>query len=364
MVRLLMAPSSRLWSAFVESSPDAGVFHHPAWIQLLADCYGYRSFILAVCDDTGQLRAGLPVMEIHSPLKGRRWVALPFTDHCAPLSTDTESLYELLAFLADLQEEGSAPRLELRSALPSDIEARCEVRHVLHLLRLSRDVPAVLRTFKRTLVQNRIRKAEREGINVRWASSRRDLETFYILHWQTRWRLGVPLQPKRYFDMLWQRMIEPGLGFILLAYKDAVPVAGGVFLAYKTTLMYKYGASDSAYWPLSPNHLLFWTAIRWGCEHGYTVFDWGKTEIDNEGLRNFKCAWGTQEIPLAYSTLPAPTSRLRLPIPIARRMVPLSFTGGFRAMTAHVAGLIAYIIRHSPPSVCRTSGELFYRYFA
>jgi CelD/BcsL family acetyltransferase involved in cellulose biosynthesis len=342
MSSLLVMPSNELWGAFVESSPHANIFHHPTWIHLLADCYGYRPFVLAVCDDTGQIRAGLPIMEVNSPLTGRHWVALPFTDHCAPLSADAESLHELFASLADLQMKRAAPQLELRSAIPPDIQASTDAIHLLHLLSLSSDAQAVLRTFKRTLVQNRIRKAERDGVKVCWAKSRCDLETFYVLHWQTRQRVGRPVQPKRYFELLWQRLIEPGLGFILLAYKDGVPIAGGVFLAYKTTIMYKYGASDSAYWGLSPNHLLFWTAIRWGCEHGYTLFDWGRTEVTHTGLRDFKNTWGTQEIPLPYSILSATRPR---------------------PMTGRLTNLVERVIRNAPPSVCRLTGELLYRYF-
>ena len=38
----------------------------------------------------------------------------------------------------------------------------------------------------------------------------------------------------------------------------------------KQTITYKYGASDSAFLDLRPNHILLWTAIRWAAENGYT----------------------------------------------------------------------------------------------
>jgi len=86
--KLLMVPSDERWVAFVNSIPNANIFHHPAWIGLMAECYGYRPFVVALCDEKGEITAGLPLMEVNSWLTGRRWVSLPFTDHCHPLSSD------------------------------------------------------------------------------------------------------------------------------------------------------------------------------------------------------------------------------------------------------------------------------------
>ena len=83
-----MDPSDERWKAYVDSIPYANIFHHPAWIGLIAECYGYRPFVVAICDERGALTAGLPLMEIKSAFFGRRWVSLPFSDHCIPLSQD------------------------------------------------------------------------------------------------------------------------------------------------------------------------------------------------------------------------------------------------------------------------------------
>lgn len=341
--QLLTVPSDERWAAFVHSMPDANIFHHPAWIGLMAECYGYRPFVVAVCDENGEIQAGLPLMEVHSPLTGRRWVSLPFTDHCAPLSHDDVPPQGLFEYLSALQIEHGVPRVELRSAVPYDGLGYRDNSQVLHLLRLSTDAQKVFNTFHRSQVKRSIAKAEREGVTVRRAEDGCDLDIFYDLHLKTRHRLGVPIQPKRYFELLWRHIVDAGLGFILLAYKDSRPVAGGVFLTYKNALIYKYGASDRDYRRFRANHLLFWTSIRWGCEHGYKLFDWGKTSIDNTGLRNFKNGWGTQESVLTYSVLSAtPPNHI----------------------TDRLSGIMETFICHMPKWVCRATGELLYRHFA
>jgi hypothetical protein len=344
VTKLMLDVSDERWAAFVHAMPDATIFHHPAWINLLAECYGYRPFVVALCNERGEITAALPMIEINSSLTGRRWVCLPFTDHCNPLRRGDTPLGELFAYLRELQITRGVPHVEIRSAIPYDDGPLYEDHsQVVHTLKLSADAQATYRNFHRTKVKQCIAKAEREGVRVRWADSRRDLYAFYDLHLGTRHRLGVPIQPRRYFELLWERIIDTGLGFILLAYKDSVPVAGVVLLAYNSVLMEKHGASDRDYWNMRPNHLLLWTSIRWGCEHGYSVFDFGKTQIENAGLRSFKNGWGTEESILTYSVLAdAPPGHA----------------------TDRLSGLTRTVIRRAPRWVCRMTGELLYGHFA
>ena len=41
----------------------------------------------------------------------------------------------------------------------------------------------------------------------------------------------------------------------------------------------------------------------WGCENDYSTFDFGRTESGNEGLREFKRGWGTDETTLSYAVI-------------------------------------------------------------
>jgi len=330
------------WFSFVESCPNAIAFHHPVWAQMLGKCYGYRSFALALKDANEHIVAGMPVMEVRGLLGGRRWISLPFTDCCPPLLKDGTELRILTDAL--IQQSGKGiETLEVRSALSAQPRVHFNSAAMLHTLELSLDPEAVFRKFKRTQVQQCIVKAERNSVIVRRGESLTDMELFYNMQLHTRRRLGTPVQPRRFFKLLWQRLIEPGLGFLLLAYKDRTPVAGVVFLAWNGTVIYKYSASDPAYWRLRPNNLVLWNAIKWGCENGYHTFDFGRTDLDDEGLRNFKNGWGTREEPLVYSVIadypPKPTNG-RL----------------FRWMSA--------VIRRSPPVVCRLLGEFLYKYAA
>jgi CelD/BcsL family acetyltransferase involved in cellulose biosynthesis len=309
---------------------------------MLADCYGFDCFGLVLTEDD-RVRAGLPVVETRRPFSRPRWVSLPFTDYCPPLAADPRALDALASALVQLRHEAGLKSVELRSPLGPAPGIYAQSQAVLHTLPLASDPARVFARFKRTQVQQSIVKAERSGLLARRGQSRADLDRFYALHVDTRRRLGTPVQPRRFFDLLWERVLRADLGHVLLAYKDSVPVAGAVFLTWNRTVTYKYSASDPAHWQLRPNNLLLWTAIRSACEQGYGIFDFGRTDLSTPGLRAFKRGWGTTEEPLVYSA-------------ISDR--PPSTASGRAARWRE------RLIQLSPPWACRILGELFYRYAA
>ena len=106
--------SDHNWLAIASSNPNSNIFHNPAWSKLLADCYGYRSFMIAIADSNGEYLAGIPMMEVKSHLTGHRWISLPFSDHCEPLYCDEIYLRQLTDTLILFLEDRSVPRIELR----------------------------------------------------------------------------------------------------------------------------------------------------------------------------------------------------------------------------------------------------------
>lgn len=330
------------WSDFAASRPEASLFHNPAWAQLLAECYGFDPFAL-VLEEEGEIRAGLPMLEIRGHLGGRRWVSLPFTDNCPPLASDPGVLPRLPRALDEARAAAGAEDVVIHAELRGP-GAGTWVSAVTHSLDLQPDSDAVFATFHRSQVQRSVRKAEREGVELRRAEHESELtEDFYRLHLETRRRQGTPIQPYRFFGLLWKRVLEPGLGFLTLARVGDVPVAGAVFLVWNETVIYKYGASDPRYLGVRPNHLLFWDAIRWSCEQGYKRFDFGRSDVGHSSLRDFKSRWGTEERPLRYTSL----------------------SGGARDLTEGLAArALGEVIRRSPPWVCERLGAALYRYVA
>lgn len=337
----ILQPDDVHWRDFVEQNDESTVFHHPAWIQLISECYHHKPFILSVVDAHGRIHAGVPMVEVNSLLSGHRWVSLPFTDHCSPLYDDPQWLVYLIDFFLESVIDGSLPKIELRWDYPIMPDSYKSSQYILTCLELCKQSDVIAKRIE-PKYRRAPRVAQERGANWQLGSSLNDLNTFYCLHTMTRQRLGVPVQPKRFFNLLWKNIIEPGMGFFLHVYKDNICLSSAVFLHWKHTLIYKYSATSDLERKIRPNDLMMWTAIKWGCEHGYTKLDMGRTDKDQEGLRHFKRRWAAEEKPLIYTifsnTLP----------PVAN---------------GNMGVILKTVICHSPTWVCRMTGELFYGHF-
>jgi CelD/BcsL family acetyltransferase involved in cellulose biosynthesis len=327
------------WLFFVSASQEATPFHHPAWSQVLTATYGFPSFAIALLK-SDEVMAGAPFLAVRGLRRRLRWISLPFTDSCSPLAI-THGAKQ--AFLDSLGRPAlGVPQIELRSSVEA-VGWRTRADAVFHDLDLVPDPDDLKSRFSKTQVVRNIARAEREGVVVRRAESMGDLDTFFGLHLATRRRQGVPVQPRVFFAEIWTRLIENGLGSILLAELDGQAVAGGLFLSWNGTTIYKFGASQPEAWPSRPNHALFWSAICESCARGDRRFDFGRTELANHGLRAFKAAWGAIERPLVYSVLSS---------------------GAAQGSEGIARRALASVIRASPAWLCRRLGEALYRYAA
>ncbi|MDL1893584.1 GNAT family N-acetyltransferase, partial [Sphingobacteriales bacterium CHB3] len=222
--------------SLVHRHPDARMFHHPAWMRLIRDTYGYPMFAVCLTHD-GEIAAGIPMADVHSSFTGKRWISLPCSDSCPPLLPENDpcALPRLIKFLK--QRSGSnTHRIEIHANVDTPEKVFRKGEFVQHILPMNSPADELFNRFEKRTTQRSIRIAEKSGIVVKECKTFNDFESFYALHWKTRRRLGVPVQPKSLFVGLWNQLLQPGLGYCLVAYKNDTPVAGGVFLKFNNTI--------------------------------------------------------------------------------------------------------------------------------
>src|SRR5579884_4168429 len=215
------------WERLAATHPAGTAFHTPAWARVLVETYGYEPHYRALEGMDGELVAGLPSMLVRSFITGRRFVSLPFCDVCPPLiNSDEEAIALLGLMVSDLSETGSR-RIEVRgwseTAAPPASLIRSDA-YVRHVVDLSSGPEAVFKGFNENMRRS-IRKAEREKVRVRIGEDRADLATFVDLNLKLRRRHGMLPQPARFFAAVWKHFVEAGSGYLLLAERDAVPLA-------------------------------------------------------------------------------------------------------------------------------------------
>jgi len=284
------------WDRLVGSHPDACFFHSAAWAKVLCKTYAHEPVYLR-CSHQGVLAALIPMMEIRSALTGCRGVCLPFSDFCSPLFFIEDGHRLVMDQLPKVAQARKWKYFEIRGGPAPEAAARPAAVYYGHTLDLRGGEEKLLAKFASS-VRRAIRKAVRSGLNVQ--ASLEGMSDFYRLHVQTRRRHGLPPQPVSFFKNIHQEIIKPGAGFIVVARFESRPVAAAVFFHFGKKAVYKFGASDDLFQEFRGNDLVMWEGISSLARHGCETLHFGRTSMENDGLRRFKQAWGTVEDRMEY----------------------------------------------------------------
>jgi len=286
------------WDSQLASLPGSSFFQGTAWARVLHDTYGHCPFYFCRLADQ-ELVELLPIMEVASPLTGRRGVSLPFTDLCPPpgrhasggralselsLAEGLERRWRYLEFRGNYDNRsGVTPSLLFRG----------------HVIDLEPGPDALFNGFESSMRRG-IRKSVQAGLRVEFSNTFDSIRDFYALHCATRRRHGVPPQPFRFFENIARHVLARGHGLVLTAWLDRRPVAAAVFFHYGSEIIYKFGASDFAFQQLRPNNCVMWEAIKRYASIGFRRMHLGRTSLANEGLRKFKLGLGATEQTIEY----------------------------------------------------------------
>src|SRR6202046_2543715 len=247
------------WEALVNSHPQASVFHSTNWLRALKTAYGYDPVVATTSSPEAPLTNGIVFCRVKSWLTGRRFVSLPFSDHCEPLLQQGVDLQVFLQKLKQESEDGKLRYIEIRPEEPLGMAIpalHATAEYTLHRLDLRADLSTLFRGFHKDSIQRKIKRAKREGLTCQAGTSESIFGAFYHLLTITRRRHGVPPQHKSWFRNLID-CFGPALQ-IYVAFKGPRPVAGMLTLQHKNTLVYKYGGSDTRFNNLGSIHSLYW----------------------------------------------------------------------------------------------------------
>lgn len=289
------------WSALVAQHPDASVFHTTAWLHSLQRTYGYRPVVFTMAGPDTPLDNSILFCEVRSWLTGSRLVSLPFSDHCEPLLTSVSAAEAIVDHLDGIRRDGHWKYIEIRPrtnrlASARGLDASDHFWH--HVLDLSPPEETLFAACHKNAVRQQIGRARREGLQADEGVSRQHLQTFYQLLLLTRQRHHLPPQPLQWFRNLADAFRESMS--IRVAKYNGQPIAAIVTLRHGNVMFYKYAASDARYHSLGGMQFLLWKAIQDARSTGCAAFDFGRSELDNEGLALFKDRWGATRSDVTY----------------------------------------------------------------
>jgi hypothetical protein len=286
------------WDHYLTGTDPSLFFCTSVWARILVGAYHYEPAYFALIDGN-TFETLLPVMQIDSVLTGKRGVSLPFTDCCTPIARTDNQLRELVRTTLDHAIQQGWQSVEFRSARPLPVDNVPTKRFLRHTLSLERSFEDLKRVIRPSGLRN-AKRAVDAGIHVSCACTVPAMRDFYKLMCMTRKRHGLPPQPWYFFEAVCRKALQTNYGNLFMGYHAGKPVAGAVFLHFRKSVLYKFGASDDRFHHLRANNHVMWTAIQHYFQSGRAMIDFGRTEFGHRGLRQYKRGWGAQEMPLYY----------------------------------------------------------------
>ncbi len=286
------------WDEALPFFNDASIFHTSNWARVLSETYRYKPLYFTSTEN-GKMIALLPAIEIASRITGKRGVSLPFTDACEVMGKSAKAIDQIFERLRHYGKKEGWRYFELRGGKGIFAQKKSHSSYYTHHLQLGSDEQSLFSGFRGSNKRN-IKKAIKQGVQVRIDRSLDAMKRFYGLNCITRKHHGLPPQPFRFFKKIHEHILSQDRGFVALAAHQDKVIAGAVYFHLRDQAIYKYGASDRHYQNLRANNLVMWEAIKYFSEKGCKTFDFGRTEPENEGLLQFKRGWGTTEEVLNY----------------------------------------------------------------
>jgi len=297
------------WQELTARHPRASVFHSSFWLRALKLSYGYEPVAYTLSPPNSELANAIVLAKIESWVTGRRLVSLPFSDHCELLVDSCLDSSEILSQVRWDAKKCGADFVELRpisvdETIDPQLGFGTSESFILHRLDLRPSADELFQNFHKDCVQRKIRRSEKEQLRYEEGRSEKLLQQFFELLLKTRRKHQLPPQP-----IAWFRNLASLLGdrlHIRLAVKGDIAVAAILTIAWRDTLVYKYGCSDPAFSNLGGTPMLFWKAIQAAKAANQNCFDLGRSDLDNEGLLAFKDHWAATRTELSYWRDPAP----------------------------------------------------------
>ena len=291
----------QVWDNFILNSGNSSFFHLIGWKDIIEQTFGHKShYITALYEN--QVKGVLPLFELKNRLFGHALVSIPFVVYGGVCATDKNTESMLLESASTLGRLTGADYVELRNefeSLPVKSDRQNWLTKNLYTTFQREIYPDVESNFNAIPGKQRrmIKQGSKAGL-ISKIGGREYLNDFYRVYAINKKNLGTPVFPIKYFENIMKIFPQT---FILSVWKDNIMVAAVMTFTFKDRLMPYFSGALKEYFRYAANDFMYWELMRYGCEKGYKVFDFGRSK-KGTGSYDFKRHWGFEpkDLPYAY----------------------------------------------------------------
>lgn len=295
-IRLYTPSDQTAWDDFVLNHPQGTFFHLIGWKNVIEKTFGHKSYYL-LAQDGPKIVGILPLFVVKSFLFGKSLTSVAFGAYGGVLAQNGQSAQSLLEEAIKITQKENLDYLELRNLFRR--EPNWPVKDLYYTFRgeifpnLEDNLKAIPRKSRRMVRVGRDKyklKSEIAKGNL--------LNEFYEIYAHSLHNLGTPVFPRALFKNFLQEF-NNDCKILLVRNPEGKAIAGVMSFFYKDEVLPYYGGSLPEGKKMAANDFMYWELMKYGCEHGYKIFDFGRSKRGT-GSFDFKKHWGFEPRPLYY----------------------------------------------------------------
>lgn len=282
------------WQSFVDSQPQANVYHDARWCALIKSNFGHNPQYITCKKPNGELCGVFPTVHLSSKLFGTFLVSMPYFNYGGPLSGYPLVAEKMMEYATQVGLNLGCTHLESRETCKRE-PWLCKQHKVTMILPLPESDEELDKQLG-TKVRAQVKRAAREELEYSIGGIEL-LSEFYRVFSRNMRDLGTPVYSKQFFSSILESFSEEAS--LAIVKHQGKPVAVGFLLAYKDKLEIPWASSLRSANPLGANMFMYRQILRTAIEQKYEFFDFGRSSIGANTYK-FKKQWGAKEHPLYW----------------------------------------------------------------
>lgn len=281
---------------YIKTCHGSNLYQDHRWGAVIEESFGHTYYLLFSENSDGAINGVLPLVHMKSFSFGNFLVSMPFFNYGGVCADDEPTQIRLVEEAVRLGKERNVRHIELRQEHTLNNGFPEKTSKVSMRVGLPGSAEDLWKSFPSKL-RSQIRVPQKTGMSVR-IGRLEELESFYEVFSHNMRHLGTPVYPKRFFGSILEQF--PASSWIATVYHGNTPVASGFLAGFKRKIEIPWASSIRKYNRMSPNMLLYWSCLKFACDKGFTVFDFGRSTL-GESTYKFKEQWGATPSPMIWS---------------------------------------------------------------
>lgn len=282
------------WQRFIESQPQANVYHDARWHSLIPANFGHLPHYITCRKPDGSLCGVFPTVHLNSKLFGSFLVSMPYFNYGGPLSEYPVVAQKMMEFAAQTGTSLECTHLEAR-----DTQRRepwlCKDHKVTMILPLPGSDEELDRQLG-TKVRAQVNRAAREDLEFVTGGAELLSEFYHVFSHNMR-DLGTPVYSKKLFASILEGFEKQA--HLTVVRHEGKPVAAGFLLGFNDKLEIPWASSLRKANPLGANMYMYRQILSFAIKSQYRFFDFGRSS-KGASTYKYKKQWGAVEHPLYW----------------------------------------------------------------